>query len=347
MTGHVADRGGAGRRAPLRRFIDELPVATRRRSSAMRLPAARRPSANFSTPTSTVHHLYSAPLTISSALGKTGRVGAFLHQPRDMIGMECRPKIVLIWLRSIQAALHVGRQVRGVGLPLGRRLIPASTMMYLLPILSTITVSGIGMNSVVRPALASASFVSSTEAFLMKVGSCGLRQIPSYTAVTSIDPTLLVEAGGQFKRSLRMRRINEGKLGVQPKGRSHGCRCQEDHGETWLALTFSLKRVDRADRTTPLSNVSVTNEIVAARRLFPLRRINFDGREETLLRHRLTLRWIPAGCRARDDRARSPNRRGNTQRLNRKLSHPVKQGGERLIVCAGRARKSMQAARAM
>src|SRR4029453_4432753 len=50
--------------------------------------------------------------------------------------------------------------------------------------------SGIGMNSVVRPALASASLVSSTEAFLMKVGSCGLRQIPSYTAVTSIEPTL-------------------------------------------------------------------------------------------------------------------------------------------------------------
>ena len=43
----------------------------------------------------------------------------------------------------------------------------------------------------------------------------------------------------------------------------------------------SLNRVDRADRTTPLSNVSVTNEIVAARRLFPLRHINFDGREKT------------------------------------------------------------------
>ena len=67
---------------------------------------------------------------------------------------------------------------------------PASTMMCLSPILSTITVSGIGMNSVVRPAAASAAFVSSTEAFLMKVGSWGLRQMPSYTAVTSMDPTL-------------------------------------------------------------------------------------------------------------------------------------------------------------
>ena len=56
---------------------------------------------------------------------------------------------------------------------------PASIMMSLSPILSTTTVSGIGMNSVVRPALASAALVSSTEAFLMKVGSCGLRQMPS------------------------------------------------------------------------------------------------------------------------------------------------------------------------
>jgi hypothetical protein len=47
-------------------------------------------------------------------------------------------------------------------------------------------------------------------------------------------------------------------------------------------LTFSLNhRIDRADRTTPLSNVSVTNEIVAARRLFRRRHINFDGREKT------------------------------------------------------------------
>jgi hypothetical protein len=36
--------------------------------------------------------------------------------------------------------------------------------------------------------------------------------------------------------------------------------------------------VGRADRTTPLSNVSVTDEIVAARRLFPAARNNFgDG----------------------------------------------------------------------
>jgi hypothetical protein len=50
-------------------------------------------------------------------------------------------------------------------------------------------------------------------------------------------------------------------------------------GETRLALTFSLNRVDRADRTTPLSNVSVNNETVAARCLFPLRQINFDTRD--------------------------------------------------------------------
>ena len=59
----------------------------------------------------------------------------------------------------------------------------------------------------------------------------------------------------------------------------------------------SLNRVDRADRTTPLSNVSVINEIIAAGRLFPLRHINFDGRENTFSS---TLRCAgsPAGCRA-------------------------------------------------
>ncbi len=67
---------------------------------------------------------------------------------------------------------------------------PESTMTYLSPILSTITVRGIGMNSVVMPALARANLVSSTDAFLMKVGSCGFRQMPSYKAVTSIEPTL-------------------------------------------------------------------------------------------------------------------------------------------------------------
>ena len=30
-----------------------------------------------------------------------------------------------------------------------------------------------------------------------------------------------------------------------------------------------------------MSNVSVTNETIAARRLFPLQHINFDGREKT------------------------------------------------------------------
>src|SRR6476646_1680774 len=95
----------------------------------------------------------------------------------------------LIWLRSIPAAFMLaGRCVAfACHWPTPE---PASTMICLSPIFSTITVSGIGMNSVVRPALASACLVSSTEAFLMRVGSCGLRQMPSYTAVTSIEPTL-------------------------------------------------------------------------------------------------------------------------------------------------------------
>ena len=99
---------------------------------------------------------------------------------------------------------------------------------------------------------------------------------------------------------------------------------------------FSLNhRVDRADRTTPLSNVSVTNEIVAARRLFPLRQINFDGREKTFCV--IDLR----SARSRPGVAPAPARRTAGERTapRQKLLHPVKQGGERLIVCARGAKK--------
>ena len=52
-------------------------------------------------------------------------------------------------------------------------------MISLSPIFRTKTVSGIGTKAAVRPALESASLVSSTDAFLMKSGSWGLRQMPS------------------------------------------------------------------------------------------------------------------------------------------------------------------------
>ena len=90
-----------------------------------------------------------------------------------------------------------------------------------------------------------------------------------------------------------------------------------------------------------MSNVSVTNETIAARRLFPLRHIismgvrkNFYGREKTFCV--IDFRRIPAGCRPRDDRA---VRRTAGERTAPKLLHPEKQGGERLIVCARRAKK--------
>jgi hypothetical protein len=49
-----------------------------------------------------------------------------------------------------------------------------------------------------------------------------------------------------------------------------------------------------------VSNVSVTNETIAARGLFPLRHINFDGREKT---------FCVIDLRARPGVA-PPNRRG-------------------------------------
>ena len=52
-------------------------------------------------------------------------------------------------------------------------------MISLSPTFRTTTVSGIDTNSVDSPALPSAALVSSTEAFLMKAGSCGFSQMPS------------------------------------------------------------------------------------------------------------------------------------------------------------------------
>ena len=52
------------------------------KTSAMRLPAALRPSANFSTRPGSVHHLYSEPLTMSSALGKTAALVPFSINPQ-------------------------------------------------------------------------------------------------------------------------------------------------------------------------------------------------------------------------------------------------------------------------
>jgi hypothetical protein len=114
-------------------------------------------------------------------------------------------------------------------------------------------------------------------------------------------------------------------------------------GETRLALTFSLNRVDRADRTTPRSNVSVTNETVAARRLFPASTINSDGREKTFCV--IDLRSTGSRPVVAPIRARPPNRRRNAQRLRRKLLHRVEEGGERLIVGARHAKKHAGRAR--
>ena len=85
--------------------------------------------------------------------------------------------------------IHIGRQVSGVRLPLAYTRPGVDHDMLSLPILSTITVSGIGMNSVVRPALASAALVSSTEASLMKVDRAVCCDVVIYV-VTSMDPTL-------------------------------------------------------------------------------------------------------------------------------------------------------------
>src|SRR3984885_15652752 len=51
-------------------------------------------------------------------VGEDGGIGAFLHQPPDMIGMEMRDQNRADLAAVDTASLHVGRQVGGVGLPL-------------------------------------------------------------------------------------------------------------------------------------------------------------------------------------------------------------------------------------
>src|SRR5271166_1526239 len=125
-----------------------------------------------------------------------------------------------------------------------------------------------------------------------------------------------------------------------------------DPGETWSALTFSLNRVDRADGTTPLSNVSVANEIVADCRLFPLRQINFDTPEKpyssSTYQRQNPGRWFIADA---PPKMTACVRRtvGEAERLGRKRVHPVKRavsGLSSAITLGTRHAKSIQPARA-
>ena len=87
-----------------------------------------------------------------------------------------------------------------------------------------------------------------------------------------------------------------------------------------------------------MSNVSVTNETIAARRLFPLRHINFDGREKTFcvidLRCAGSRPGVAPGMTA-------PVHRTAAERTapKQKAFASGETGGERLIVCARRAKK--------
>ena len=86
--------------------------------------------------------------------------------------------MVPILAGSMPAAAMLAASLPAVGCHWPRQS-PKSTMISRSPTFRTTTVSGIDTKSVVSPALASASLVSSTEAFLMKAGSCGFSQMPS------------------------------------------------------------------------------------------------------------------------------------------------------------------------
>ena len=93
-----------------------------------------------------------------------------------------------------------------------------------------------------------------------------------------------------------------------------------------------------------MSNVSVTNETIAGRRLFPLRQINFDGREKTFCVIDLRTARSRPGVAPRITAPRPPNR-SETHIAGSKLLHPVKESGERLIVCTRHAKKRAGRAR--
>ena len=86
-----------------------------------------------------------------------------------------------------------------------------------------------------------------------------------------------------------------------------------------------------------MSNVSVTNETIAARRLFPSDTLILMGVRKPSVSSTYA---APDPAKVAPDIPRpSTEPQGNAQRPNRKLLHPVKQGGGRLIVCARRAKK--------
>jgi len=82
MAGRVVEpRNEANARGYFRVILDKLQFFHVGNISAMRLPAALRPSANFSTRPGSVHHLYSVLLTINSALVKTAALAPFSVSP--------------------------------------------------------------------------------------------------------------------------------------------------------------------------------------------------------------------------------------------------------------------------
>ena len=97
--------------------------------------------------------------------------------PKMWSGWKWEISIVPIFAGSMPAAFIFAGILPAVGFHWPPE--PESTITYLPPMLRTTTVSGMETNSGVRAALTSASFVSSTDAFLMKAGSCGFSHMPS------------------------------------------------------------------------------------------------------------------------------------------------------------------------
>src|SRR6202046_4199843 len=119
MTGRVANR----REEPDARshfgiILDELPVLPSRKNVSDALACSPAAFRQLLDPTGLRPPLVFGAVDDQFGIGEDGRVGAFLHQSPDMVGMKMRDRDGADLAAIDTSSLHIGRQVRGVCLPL-------------------------------------------------------------------------------------------------------------------------------------------------------------------------------------------------------------------------------------
>src|ERR1700743_815613 len=99
-------------------ILDELPVLPRRKNLSDALARGAAAFRQFLDPTGLCPPLVFGTVDNQLGVGEDGSVGAFLHQPPDMIGMEMRDQDRADLVAVDTGGIHVAGQVCGVSLPL-------------------------------------------------------------------------------------------------------------------------------------------------------------------------------------------------------------------------------------